>query len=80
MAGKEGKADQKKKQIGEENPFVREMREEACKARAFDETRTQKLLERDGAQADEGRGKRMAMKNGDRGERRAEKQKINQNG
>ncbi len=38
------------------------------------------LLEPDGAESDEGGGKRMAMKNGDPGERRAEKQKIDQNG
>ena len=57
-----------------------EMGEETWEPCAFVEARTQKLLERDGAEADEGGGERMAMKNGDASKRRAEKQKIDQNG
>ena len=44
---------------------MREMREEACQPCAFGEAVTQKLLERDGAEADEGGGERMTMKNRD---------------
>ena len=80
MACKQSEADQKQKQVRQENPFMGEMGEETCEPGAFVEARTQELLERDGAEADEGGGKRMAMKNGDAGERRAEKQKIDQNG
>ena len=80
MAGKESKADQKQKQIREENPFMREMREEAGEPCAFDEAGAQKLLEGDGAEAGEGGGERMTMKNCDASERGAEKQKIDQHG
>ena len=80
MACKYGKTDQKQKQIRQKNPFMGEMREEACQPCAFGEAVTQKLLNRDGAEANEGGGERMTMKNRDAGERRAEQQKINQNG
>jgi hypothetical protein len=80
MACKESKADQKQKQIRQENPFMGEMREETWEPGAFVEARTRELLERDGAEADEGGGKRMAMKNSDASKCRAEKQKIDQNG
>ncbi len=55
-----------------------EMREQACQPCAFGEAVTQKLLERDGAEADEGGGERMTMKNRDTGERGGEQQKIDQ--
>ena len=80
MAGKDSKADQKQKQVRQEYPFMREMREEACQPCAFGEAVTQKLLERDGAEADEGGGERMTMKNRDAGERGGEQQKIDQHG
>ena len=57
-----------------------EMRKEACEARAFVEAGAQKLLERDGAEADESGGERMTMKNCDAGERGGEQQKIDQHG
>ena len=75
MAGKDSKSDQKQKQVREENPFMPEMRKEACEARAFDETGTQKLLHRDDAEADESGGQRMTMKNRHAGERDGEQQK-----
>jgi hypothetical protein len=55
-------ADQKQKQVRQEDPFMGEMREEPCQPCAFGEAFTQKLLERDGAEAGEGGGKRMTMK------------------
>ena len=78
MACKESKTDQKQKQIREENPFMREMRKEACEPCAFGEAVTQELLDRDGAEADESGGERMTMKNSDASKCRAEKQKIDQ--
>jgi hypothetical protein len=73
-------ADQKQKQVRQEDPFMGEMREEPCQPCAFGEAFTQKLLERDGAEAGEGGGKRMTMKNRDTGERDGEQQKIDLHG
>ena len=67
------KANQKQKQVRDENPFMLEMREEACEPRAFVKAGTQKLLGRNGAEADERGGECMAMKNSDAGERGGEK-------
>ncbi len=80
MACKESKANQKQKQVRDENPFMREMREEACEPRAFNETGTQKLLHCDDAETNESGSQRMTMKDRDAGERGGEKQKIDQHG
>jgi hypothetical protein len=68
MAGEHSKTDQEQKQVRQEDPFVGVMRIEAFEARAFVEARTQKLLERDNAEADESGSKRMTMEDGDAGE------------
>jgi hypothetical protein len=80
MARQEGKADQKQKQIRDENPFVLEMGKETREASAFVEAGAQELLEDDDAKAGDGGGKGMAMKNCDAGKRGGEKQKIDQHG
>ena len=56
MACKESKADQKQKQIRDENPFMLEMGKEAWQACAFDEAGAQQLLEDDDAETGEGGG------------------------
>ena len=56
MARKEGKTDQKQKQVRDENPFMLEMGKETRQARAFVEAGAQKLLEDDGAETGEGGG------------------------
>jgi hypothetical protein len=53
MACKESKTDKKQKQIGEENPFMFEMDEEAWQACAFDEAGAQQLLEDDDGETSE---------------------------
>jgi hypothetical protein len=78
MAGEQSKTDQEQKQVRQEDPFVGVMRIEAFEARAFVEARTQKLLERDNAEADESGSKRMTMEDGDAGECGGEKQKVDQ--
>ena len=57
-----------------------EMREESRQACAFGEAVRQKLLDGDGAEADQSAGQRMTMKNCDAGERGGKKQKIDQHG
>ena len=57
-----------------------EMREEFRQACAFGEAVRQKLLDGDGAEADQSAGQRMTMKNCDAGERGGKKQKIDQHG
>jgi hypothetical protein len=78
MAGEHSKTDQEQKQVRQEDPFVGVMRIEAFEARAYVEARTQKLLERDNAEADESGSKRMTMEDGDAGECGGEKQKVDQ--
>ncbi len=56
------------------------MREQACQPRPLVEAGPQKLLERDGAEADQGGSERITMKNCDAGERGGEQQKIDQHG
>ena len=53
-------------------------RKQARQARAFDEAGAQKLLEDNDAESGNGGGERVMMKNRDAGERRGEKQKIDQ--
>src|SRR5262245_65302311 len=79
MARQEGKADQKQKEVCKQDPFMLEMRKETGHPRAGDEPGTQKLLQDDDAQAGEGDGERMPVKNGNAGEREGEKQKIDAN-
>ncbi len=78
MACEESEADQKQKQIRQQNPFMLVMRQQACQPRPLVEAGPQQLLERDDAEADESGGERMTMKNCDAGERGAEQQKIDQ--
>jgi hypothetical protein len=59
---------------------MREMRVETRQAGPPDEAGAQEFLERDNAEADESGSKRMAMEDSDAGERRREKQKIDQHG
>ena len=65
MAGKEGEADQKQKQVRKQHPFICEMGKEAGEARAFSEAFAQELLDDDGAKTDEGGGERVAVKDRD---------------
>ena len=72
-------------QLGVNGMFFGERREmrragRHAEARAFDEAGAQKLLEDDDAEAGEGGGERMTMKNRDAGERDREQQKIDQHG
>lgn len=79
MPGKESKADEKQKQVGDEHPFMGEMREQAGEACPFDEAGAQKLLDDDDdAQAGQSGRERMPMKNCDAGKRGGEQQKIDQ--
>jgi hypothetical protein len=74
MACKNGKTDQKQKQVREKNPFMGKMRVEPCQARAFGEAGTQELLYGNCAEAGKSGCQRMTMENCDAGERGAEKQ------
>jgi hypothetical protein len=80
LAGKEGEADQKQKQVRKQHPFMREMGKEAGEARAFSEAFAQELLDDDGAKTDEGGGERVAVKDRDGRERGTEQQKIGDHG
>jgi hypothetical protein len=78
MPGKESKADEKQKQVGDEHSFMGKMREQAGEACPFDEAGAQKLLDDDDAQAGQSGLERMPMKNCDAGKRGGEQQKIDQ--
>ncbi len=80
MAGKQRKANQKQKQIGDENPFIGEMGEQAGQPGSFDEAGPEQLLENDDAKPGERGGEGVPMKNGDGGKGRAKQQKIDKDG
>src|SRR5262245_9383682 len=80
MAGKERKADEEKKQIGDQHPFMGKMGKEAGEPGALVEAVPNQLLHDDGAKTGERCRERMAMKNRNASERDAEQEKIERHG
>jgi hypothetical protein len=80
MARQERKADEKQKQIGEQDPFMGEMDEETGETGTLVETVPKQLLDDEGAKTGERYRERVAVEDRDASERDAEQKKIEHDG